>query len=120
MIPLSSSGFRLNFKRDWATRGFPFQLPVCMAPNHTTEELLAQYLEEAKAQTAILERITRIQEENGTKLLALLVASGKQLDQLETQAGLLDVLLDTLKGKDLRQVTTATEDIEPTDADRDD
>ena len=88
-----------------------------MAPSHTTEELLAQFLEEQKAQTALLQRIADIQEEHSTKLLAVLVGSGKQLDQLERQVSLLAELVHTSKGQDQRQVKPATEDIPTFDAD---
>ena len=75
-----------------------------MAPSHTTGDLLAQFLEEQKAQTALLQRIADIQQEHGTKLLAALVGSGKQLDQLERQVSLLEELVHTLKSQDHCQV----------------
>ena len=83
-----------------------------MAPSQTTEELLALHLEEAKAQTALLQLIARNQQEQNVKLLALIVGSGKQLDQLERQVGLLGKFLDTLKS----QVIPPAEDIPASDA----
>ena len=70
-----------------------------MAPSQTTEELLALHLEEAKAQTALLHLIARNQQEQNVKLLALIVGSGKQLDQLERQVSLLEELVHTLRAR---------------------
>ena len=82
-----------------------------MAPSQTTEELLALHLEEAKAQTALLHLIARNQQEQNVKLLALIHGSGKQLDQLERQVGLLGKFLE-----EQRQVIPPAEDIPASDA----
>ena len=80
------------------------ELLFCMAPSHTTEELLAQVLEEQKTQTALLQRIASSQEENGLRLLAIVVGSGKQVDELQRQVNLLEELVLALTRQDRRQI----------------
>ena len=79
-------------------------LLFCMAPSHTAEELLAQVLEEQKTQTALLQRIVSSQEENGTRLLASVVGSSKQVDELQRQVNLLEELMLALTGQVRRQI----------------
>ena len=79
-------------------------LLLCMAPCYTTEELLAQVLEEQKTQTALLQRIASSQEENGIRLLAIVVGSGKQVDELQRQVNLLEELVLALTRQDRRQI----------------
>ena len=85
-----------------------------MAPSPTTEELLALLLQEAKAQTSLLQKIEANQKEQDVKLLAQIVGSGKQLDQLERQVYLMGEVLGTLKSQVHRQDSVPLGDADAT------